>query len=121
MSTQDSCCTIMPYFTVSDSNMAAFKSLCEQFVSKTQSEENCLYYGFSFDGNKVFCREGYLNAEALLEHLENVGSLLEQALQIATIARLEVHGPESELAKLREPLAALNPQFFTLEFGFRKG
>ena len=36
------------------------------------------------------------------------------------ITRLEVHGPESELDKLREPLAALNPQFFTLEYGFRR-
>ncbi len=32
----------------------------------------------------------------------------------------EVHGPESQLALLREPLAALNPQFFSLEFGFRR-
>jgi hypothetical protein len=46
--------------------------------------------------------------------------LLEQALKIAEITRLEVHGPEGELAKLREPLAKLKPQFFTLEYGFRR-
>lgn len=34
--------------------------------------------------------------------------------------RLEVHGPEQELAKLREPLAELNPVFFVLEYGFRR-
>ena len=45
---------------------------------------------------------------------------LQQALTVADIARLEVHGPEEELAKLREPLAGLNPRFFTLEFGFRR-
>jgi hypothetical protein len=28
--------------------------------------------------------------------------------------------PEQELAALREPLAGLKPQFFTLEYGFRK-
>lgn len=61
-----------------------------------------------------------MNAAGLLAHLENVGALLEEAFKIAEITRLEVHGPEAELDKLREPLAGLNPQFFTLEFGFRR-
>ena len=46
-----------------------------------------------------------------------VGALLGEALKIA---HLEVHGPEEELAKLRGPLAGLKPQFFTLEYGFRR-
>ena len=50
------------------------------------------------------CREGYADAEGLLHHLENVGSLLQEALGIADLARLEVHGPEDELSKLRKPL-----------------
>ena len=36
------------------------------------------------------------------------------------LTRLEIHGPEEELAKLREPLAHLKPQFFVLEYGFRR-
>jgi hypothetical protein len=56
----------------------------------------------------------------VLAHLENVGSLLGEALKISEIARLEIHGPEEELAKLREPMAQLKPQFFTLEYGFRR-
>jgi hypothetical protein len=48
----------------------------------------------------------------------NVGSLPEESLKIAEITRLEVHGPDEELAKLREALANLNSQFFTLEYGF---
>jgi hypothetical protein len=31
-----------------------------------------------------------------------------------------VHAPESEVAKLRDPLSGLNPQFFTLATGFRR-
>ena len=120
MSTQDTCCTIVPYFNVPEENLAAFKILCEQFVDKTRTEAKCLYYGFSFDGNQVHCREGYEDAEALLAHLDNVGSLLQQALKIAEISRLEVHGPQQELDKLRAPLAALKPQLFTLEYGFRR-
>ncbi len=120
MSTQDKCVTIAPYFKVAEGKLAAFKSLCEQFIEKTQAEPNCLYYGFSFDGHQVHCREGYADAEGLLTHLENVGELLQEALKIAEITRLEVHGPENELARLRGPLAPLSPQFLTLEYGFRR-
>ena len=119
MATQDKCCTIVPYFKVQSGKLEAFKALCEQFVEKTNGEPKCLYYGFSFDGDQAHCREGYEDADALLTHLGNVGSLLEEALKISELTRLEVHGPEEELPKLREPLAALNPQFFTLEYGFR--
>lgn len=120
MSTQDKCCTIVPYFKVPSNNLQAFKKLCEQFVMKTSEEPKCLYYGFSFDGDQAHCREGYEDADGLLAHLKNVGELLTQALTIAEITRLEVHGPEKELAKLREPLAKLRPQFFTVEYGFRR-
>jgi quinol monooxygenase YgiN len=120
MSVQDKCCTIVPYFKVSKGNIAAFKQLCEEFVARTREEPKCLYYGFSFDDRIVHCREGYEDAEGLLEHLENVGDLLQAALKISEIERLEIHGPEEELTKLREPLCKLDPQFFTLEYGFRK-
>ena len=118
MATQDKCCTIVPYFKVQSGQLEAFKALCEQFVEKSTTEPKCLYYGWSFDGDQAFCREGYDDAEGALAHLENVGSLLQEALKIAELTRLEIHGPEEELAKLRAPLAELKPQFFTLEYGF---
>ena len=118
MATDDKCCTIVPYFNVQSGKLEEFKALCERFVEKTRAEPKCMYYGFSFAGDVAFCREGYEDAEGVLAHLDNVGPLLQEALQIAEITRLEVHGPEEELAKLREPLADLNPQFFTLECGF---
>lgn len=120
MATQDTCCTLVPYFKVASANLPAFRTLCEAFVEKTRSEPKCLHYGFSFFEDQAHCREGYVDAEGLLAHLDNVGSILQEALKIAEITRLEVHGPESELAKLRGPLADLKPQFFTLEYGFRR-
>ena len=120
MTTNDTCCTIVPYFQVQSDRLDEFKALCERFVAKTDEEPACLYYGFCFDGHIAHCREGYVDAAGLLAHLENVGALLEEAFKISEITRLEVHGPESELEKLREPLAGLNPQFFTLEYGFRR-
>ncbi len=120
MATEDTCCTIVPYFNIHNGQLDAFKSMCDEFVRLTATESKCLYYGFSFSGDQAHCREGYEDAEGLLAHLENVGALLSEALKIADLARLEVHGPEEELAKLRKPLAELNPQYFVLEYGFRR-
>ncbi|MBF2759502.1 MAG: antibiotic biosynthesis monooxygenase [Ectothiorhodospiraceae bacterium AqS1] len=120
MATQDTCCTIVPYFAVQADKMDEFKALCERFVAKTQEEEGCLYYGFSFDGNAAHCREGYVDAEALLAHLKNVASLLEESSKISSFTRIEVHGPQAEIDKLRGPLSSLDASFFVLEYGFRR-
>lgn len=120
MVTKDKCCTIVPYFEIPENKLELFKSYCERFVAKTQSEPKCLYYGFSFHENQGHCREGYADAEGVLAHLENVGALLEEALSFSKLTKLEIHGPAEELAKLREPLAKLNPTFFVLEYGFRR-
>lgn len=119
MAIQDSCCSIAPYFMVGEENLTKFKELCERFVESSRTEPGCLYYGVSFNGNLAHCREGYADAEALLAHLENVGPLLQEALHLAELTRLEIHGPASEVEKLRAPLAGFNPTFFTLEYGFR--
>lgn len=120
MATQDKCCTIVPYFEVQPDRLTKFKQICEQCVAKTNSETKCLFYGFSFNGNIAHCREGYADAEGALTHLKNVGPLLKEALEMAKLVRLEVHGPAEELVKLREPMAKMQPEFFILEYGFRR-
>ena len=120
MTTTDKCCSIAPYFKVNPGKMAEFKKFCERFVEISRTEKGCLYYGFAFDGDLAHCREAYVDADAALIHITNVGPTIQEALQVSELVRLEVHGPESELAKLRGPMAGLNAQFFTLEIGFRK-
>ncbi len=120
MATEDSCCSLYPYFKVQAGQLDAFRALCQRFVEQTRQEESCLYYGFSFDGDQVHCREGYADAAGVLAHIEKVGSLLQEALAIADMTRLEVHGPETELDKLRGPLSDFDVQFFVLEYGFRR-
>ena len=41
--------------------------------------------------------KAYVNAEALLAHLDNVSAMLAQALTMAELVRIEVHGPAAEL------------------------
>jgi quinol monooxygenase YgiN len=104
--------SLHPYFKVHPGKLEAFKAGFPAFVEKTASEAKNLFYEFTVNGDEVFCREGYADAEGLLAHLENVGALLAEALKIADVARLEVHGPAVELDKLKEPLAHLKPKWF---------
>lgn len=120
MPTHDRCCSIAPYFKITEGQIDRFKQLCEQFVTRSGAEPKCLYYGFSFNGSEAYCREGYEDADGLLAHLENVSDLLQQALEMAEIVRLEIHGPEEELQKLYQPLAQYNPRYFVLYCGFRR-
>ena len=120
MATDDKCCTIVPYFKVHAGKMEEFKKLCRQFLELTRQEPKCLFYGFSFDNDNAHCREGYEGASGLLEHLNNVGSLLPEVFKLADMTRIEVHGPQEELEKLQGPLADFKPQYFTLEYGFRR-
>ncbi|MCQ9377668.1 putative quinol monooxygenase [Methyloversatilis sp. XJ19-49] len=116
----DTCCTLVPYFEVQDGQLDAFKTLALKLVAKTRAEPGCMHYAFSFSGNVAHCREGYVDAAAVLAHRENVAELLGQALKIAKIVSFEVHAPEAEIDKLRGPMASRSPQFFALEEGIRR-
>jgi quinol monooxygenase YgiN len=107
--------SLHPYFKVHSGKLDAFKAGFAAFVEKTASEEKNLFYGFTVNGDEIFCREAYMDAAGLLAHLENVGALLAEALRISDLSRLEVHGPAAELEKLKEPLAHLKPAFFVVE------
>ena len=121
MATDDTCVTIQPCFVIQDGEIDNVRSYVERFVELTKSERDCLYYGFTFCGSKLHCREGYANGDGALAHLDNVGSLLKELLDSgrAELTDLQIHGPEQELAKLREPLADFNPSYWVLEYGFR--
>ncbi|QTN32379.1 hypothetical protein HZ994_08570 [Akkermansiaceae bacterium] len=109
--------SLHPYFKIREGNLAAFTALMPAFVAKTATEPACLYYDFSRHGDMAFCREAYVGAEGVLAHLGNVGELLAKFLELADLARLEVHGPAAEIEKLRGPLADLKPEFYIRETG----
>lgn len=120
MFTRDTCCTLVPYFEIQEGQIDAFKALAQKLLAKTSAEEGCMHYAFSFSGNLAHCREGYVDAAALLAHGKNVGELIGQALKISKMIRFEVHAPAGEIEKLRGPMAARNVQFFVLEEGIRR-
>ena len=95
--------------------LEAVKAGFARFMEKTATEKDNLFYGFSVNGDEIFCREAYESAEGVLAHLDNIGALLVEMLKIADLTRVEVYGPAEELNKLKAPLAHLNPAWFTLE------
>ena len=107
--------SLYPYFKVHPGKSEVVKAGFPRFVEKTATEKENLFYGFTVNGDEMFCREGYETAEGVLAHLDNIGALLAELLTMADLTRLEVHGPAAELEKLKAPLAHLNPKWFTLE------
>ncbi len=114
MSTLSNFVSIHPYFKAHPGKLETIKASFPKFLEKTRREEKNLFYEFTINGDEVFCREGYVGAEVALAHLDNVGELLAEALTIADLTRLEIHGPAEELEKLKAPLAHLNPVWFAL-------
>jgi len=117
MSKLSQACSLHPYFKIREGNLDAFLALMPAFVEKTSEEPACLYYDFTRNGDVAYCREAYVGAAGILAHLENVGELLGKFLELSDLIRLEVHGPEAEINKLREPMAALKPDFFIRAIG----
>ena len=109
--------SIHPYFKPHAGKLAEFIAGMPAFVERTRNEEAALFYDFTVCDEIVFCREAYIGAAGALRHLENVGDLLGEALKIADLIRLEVHGAANELGQMREALKDLPVQGYILETG----
>ena len=112
--------SLHPYFKVHPGKLETVKAGFPRFVEKTATEKKNLFYGFTVNGDEIFCREGYTDADGVLAHLDNVGALLTEMLTMADLTRVEVHGPAAEVEKLKEPLAHLNPTWFAIEASVRR-
>jgi quinol monooxygenase YgiN len=120
MNQSENAVSIHPYFKIHPGKLEEVKSALPAFIQKTAAEPENLYYGFSLNGDELFCREAYTCAEGLLAHIENVGPELEQMLTRADLVRVEVHGPAAELEKLRGPLESLKPEWFVWLGGVKR-
>jgi quinol monooxygenase YgiN len=113
--------SLHPYFKLRPGNRDAFLALIQRFIERTSTENACLYYDFTIQGDEIYCREAYIGAAGALAHVSNVGDLLDEALNLAELARLEVHGPASELAQMKESMAPIGAVFFEYINGLVKG
>ena len=112
--------SIHPYFKIHPGKMNECLEICEKFTAATSTESGCLWYDFTKSGDVIHCREAYEGAEGLLAHAENVNSIIGDALGISDLIRLEIHANSDEIAKLKEPFADLNPEYFEYQLGIGK-
>ena len=112
--------SIHPYFKVHSGKIEEFRKLLDQFVEATANESDCLWYDFTMSGDVVHCREAYNGAKGLMAHAENVGSIIEKALDISDLLRLEIHATKEDIEKLKEPFADLSPEYYEFQLGLGK-
>ena len=113
--------SIHPYFQAHEGKLDDLLALLPEFIEITSKQEYCHWYDFSVSEDGVLhCREAYEGAQGLLDHCAGVGEVIGKALQVSDLVRCEIHGPAAELEKLKEPMADLNPTYFTFQGGIGK-
>ena len=119
MASEGNSCIIGTYFKIQDGKQEEFKGLCERLVEKTHRHLGCFLCSFSFNSDQAYLLQVYRDADAALANLPNVGEVLQDLMEIGDVVRLEMHAPPGELSKLGG-FSELQPQYFTLEYGFRR-
>jgi len=116
---EDRTVAFMPYFAIRDAEN--FFEVCNHCIEKVRSEPLCLGYGFSVSAgphqNMAFCREAFLNAEGVLNHMNNIEVLFKEGLcKYGELVSLQIHGPKEELDKLRDDpmIQEISPEFYEL-------
>ena len=99
-------CSLQQTFTVSD--WAKAKVAMDALVEKVGEEGNCIYFGWTRCGDKLFCRDAYSSAKGVIKHLENVRGGMDELLApgVAALDRTELHGPMAQLALCRDSFNA---------------
>merc|ERR1711998_521568 len=89
-----------------------------EFVEATKTETGCIYYGWSRTGDKLFCREAYVDAAGVLAHLDNVGALVGKLLEsAATLDGIELHGPAEALDKCKANMDGFGTTYWAIDSG----
>lgn len=109
--------TIQPNFTIVDKPKA--EGIMARFVEATKTEPGCQFYGWTLAGDKLFCRESYVDGDAANAHLANVGGLIGEILDgAATLDSISIHGPAGEIEKTKEGTAKLGTVYYETFGGF---
>merc|ERR1719421_981941 len=112
--------SIHPTFAIKDWEKA--KPIMEDFVARTKNEAGCVYYGWVRDGDKLKCREMYVDGAAVNAHLENVGPAIQALLapEIVSLDDINIQGPADQLEIVKPGTEALGTKYYCVDSGFSK-
>jgi len=108
-------------FEVPAGRMDEFKAGFPKFYAATKNgagASGCYYYSFGIEGNSVFCREGYKDADSLAKHGADVKGMLEEPMKaVGAAMKINIVGPKAELDKVRPKLEPKGAVFWELDDG----
>jgi len=91
----------LPLVMVSDASAAA--RVCDEIVQRAESEENCLYCGWTRNGDTLVCREAYGSATGLVKHVENIRTCMDALTSgPATLEAGQLHASFGQMAVFDE-------------------
>ena len=108
-------------FTIKEGGLDSFKKQAAAYAEAARSgEPGTLEYQWWLlpDGSRALLKESFIDSDALMAHLANVGPSLPDLIAVAPITRAEVFGEVS--AEARKALAELGAAFFEHEVGFER-
>lgn len=93
---------IYPRFTILDKE--AIKVHLDGMVEATKAETGCLYYGWTICGDKLQCRESYVDGKACATHLSNAGPLVGKMLEAgaAKLDSIGIMASEEDISACKE-------------------
>lgn len=106
-------------FKIHEGKVEDFKKIVGECVIKVKENEQgkgALQYDWFFSPDQTECvvREAYIDSNAVMTHMGNVGELLGQLFSISEF-NLEVYGNPSE--ELQQAASSLNPKVFSFYNG----
>lgn len=106
-------------FKIHKGKLEEFKKIaadCVVAVAKNEKGKGAIQYDWFFSPDETECvvRETYVDSDAVMAHMGNVGEMLGQLLAMSGF-ELEVYGNPSE--ELQKAAAALNPKVYSFYQG----
>lgn len=79
---------------IGDGNLDSLKRLAEEFCGMTKPEPGVITYEWSItpDGEFLHIYERYLDSDAAMAHLANVGSELPRLMALVSVTEIECYG-----------------------------
>ena len=89
-------------------------------VEGTKKEKGCIYYGWTVEGDKLFCREAYVDGDAIVEHLKNAGPIIGPCLEagVLKLESFQIHCGKDELPKLKKDADGFGAVYYIVDSGF---
>jgi len=112
--------TIQPTFSILD--RAKAEPIMAEFVEATKRESGCVYYGWTIAGDKLFCREAYVDGAAVNAHLANVGEFIGKILAegVCKLDHIHIHGPADQLEIVKPGTKDLGTVYYGIHSGFSR-